>query len=176
MKYEIGDALFCATFESQKDYITCPDCGGTRTLKVILWDGTEYIINCAGCAAGYEPPRGWIRTYKRTPKVAIVTISGIEIKRDGLTEYRASLSENSCRILNEDELFADKAEAEVRAAELVKELEQKERDDIEKKEKPTRTWSWHVYYHRKQIRDAEKTIACATDKLNAAKRHVKSEK
>ncbi len=172
-KYNIGDSLYCASFDSMDNYIVCPECGGTKILKVILWDGTEYIIDCRGCAGGYDPPTGYIKTYKRTPKVEIVTISGMEINRNKPVEYRIQLSSCNYQILKEDELFVLKEDAEARAVVKAKEFEERELSEIEQKEKPTRSWAWHVHYHRKQIRDAEKTIARATDQLNAAKRHVK---
>lgn len=174
-KFKIGDTLYIATFNSTDNYIICPDCGGTKTLRVILWDGTEYIIDCQGCSAGYDPPIGYIRTYKRIPKVEVVTLSGMEINQNSPIEYRVRWSSYCYRTLKEDELFVLKEDAEAKAVVTAKELEEKELAEIEQKEKPTRSWAWHVHYHRKQIRDAEETIARATDQLNVAKRHIKAE-
>ena len=174
-KYKIGDSLYLATFNSESDYIICPECGGTKILRVILWDGTEHTIDCQGCSSGYNPPTGYVRVYKRIPKVEIIVISGMEINLGEPIEYRVSLSSCSTRILKEDELFLSKEGAEIKAVELVKEIEAQDKARIEQKEKPTRSWAWHVHYYRGQIRDAEATINRATDKLNAAKRHVKEE-
>ncbi len=176
-KFKIGDSLYCASFEMERIYVVCPDCGGTKTLRCILFDGTEYTIDCRGCASGYMPPTGRVVIHERKPKVDLGIIFGIEIN-DGTEEpieYRIKLGGSYARTLKENELFETKEAAYDRALELAKEYTLEEQERINKKEKDHRSWAWHVHYHRRQIRDAEKTIARATDQLNAAKRHVKEE-
>ena len=64
--------------------------------------------------------------------------------------------------------FETKEEAEVKALELAMEWNKEELERINRKEKNNRTWSWHVHYYRKMIRDKEKEITRAKEKLNVA--------
>lgn len=89
MKYEICQKLWLASWESSEDWVTCPDCGGTGRLRVTFHDETTVSIHCAGCAAGYEPPTGFVRVYNRHARALTVTITGVEV-RDGKTEWRTS--------------------------------------------------------------------------------------
>jgi hypothetical protein len=172
-KFKIGDSLYCVNRAQRGEHITCPECGGTRTLKVSLFDGTEYIIDCQGCAVGYDPPQGVILVYRIAAKIEKVTISGVKTEAGQTTEYRISLGPCVYRTFKENELFKTPEEAQPRANELICEQQEQEQGRINAKVKDHRSWAWHVHYYRQKIRDAEKAIAYATDQLDAAKRHVK---
>lgn len=163
--FNIGDKVWIAKVCNSEKWVTCPDCFGGKTLKVILGDGTELTIPCVGCAPGLEFPRGVIRQYEWGPSVEPSTITGMEITLKN-TEYHFS-----CWRIDAENVFATKEEAESRAAELAQTKAQEDAIAFQKKDKPTRDWAWHVHYHRRQIRDAEKTIAYAQAKLGIALTH-----
>jgi hypothetical protein len=76
-KYQIGDVVFTGSWKAREHWEKCPDCGGTRTLKVTLFDGTEYIIDCASCAHGYDPLRGTVRTFRYDAEVVELMVQGV---------------------------------------------------------------------------------------------------
>jgi rubredoxin len=157
-KYKIGEVVYAARFTMVEEWITCPDCGGTKTLKFIMFDGTEHLIDCSGCSLGYDPPTGTICIHTRSPKVDPVQINNIQADGDGF-KYNWT---------PEDQLFANRERAFAKAVEIAAEEDLKDSDRINNKEKPARTWSWHVHYYRKQIRDAKKRIEFAEARLNVA--------
>ena len=163
-KFNIDDKVwFAATYPIEKREV-CPDCFGKKVLTVILGDDSRVSIDCSGCSAGYEPPRGYIIYWEKSTKVRQVIINRVEIQVDKI-EYGFS---SSC-YTNEENLFFDKEDAEKRAKELAEIYNKEELDRISSKEKSNRTWAWNVHYYRKQIRDAENTIACYKAKLEASK-------
>ena len=172
MSYNIGDKVWYAGRTSTQEQVVCPECFGKKYLTVILGDDSKVTINCAGCASGYDPPRGYVTYYKQHIEVSQVTICKVEINPD-YVEYGFDSFGGGCRIAKDTDLFPTKEEAEIRAKELAEEWNKEKLAQIHRKEKNNRTWSWHVHYHRGQIRDAEKTIERSTAKLDAARTHVK---
>jgi ribosomal protein S27E len=154
MKYIRGQQLWRATFDAEETSVVCPECGGTRHIRVVLYDGTELAINCQGCARGFVPPTGFVPVYDRAPRAEAIIVTGFEVDGDK-TEYR---TDTTYRVL-EDDLYERQEDALAAAHALAARFDREERERVAKKEKPTRSWSWHVHYHRQQIREAEKSIA-----------------
>ena len=168
---KLGDHVWVSRAQGQRKRITCPECFGTGQLDILLRDGTKHSIDCAGCAAGYEPPKGWVELWEYEPSVELQTVTKIEQDIGHPPEYRAG---HFC--YKADEVFLTREEAVARAAKYAEEQTKEAEAKIFRKEKDTRTWAWHVHYHRKAIRDAEKSIEYHTKKLNAAKLQAKPEK
>lgn len=171
MKYEIGQEVWVATWEATTDYITCPDCGGTGRVRVIHHDDTEMSIECAGCSAGYEPPKGYVKVYVRHARAEQTKITGVEVS-NGKTEWRTAKS----WCLDEADIFLTEAEAMAAALLKAAKADAEEREKINAKEKPTRTWSWNAHYHRRQIKEAQRNLEYHTKKLAAANLKARSEK
>ncbi len=170
--FKIGDEVFHARVNWGHSSLICPDCFGTLGLQVTLGDGSEHTIACAGCASGFNPPTGRIHVYEYTPVVSRHIIAGLEIDERG-TRYK--IGGGGCySIFNEEDCFGFEWMAKERAEKLVAESKQKQIDDLQRKEKDTRSWAWHVHYYRKQIRDAKKDIERAEAKLNVALVKIKS--
>jgi len=173
--YSIGDKVWHASFKKTEEVVTCPECFGKKYLTVILGDTSRVTIDCAGCASGYDPPKGYVTHYKHDADVSLVNISKVEITSEYI-EYGINGNASWHYIAKDTELFTTKEEAEVRSKELSEEWNKEQLAKIHRKEKNNRTWSWHVHYYRKQIRDAEKTIEYAKAQLDAAKAHIAKEK
>lgn len=170
--YNIGDKVWHATCKTTLTKVTCPECFGKRYLTVILGDDSKVTIDCAGCASGYDPPKGYVTHYEHGADVSLVTIGRVEINPDHV-EYGFNRVGGCMNIAKDTELFSTKEEAEIRAKQLSEEWDKDQLTKIHQKEKHDHTWSWHVHYHRKQIKDAEKTIEYAKKKLDAARIHIK---
>lgn len=167
-KYKIGQKLWLATHDGEEISVTCPDCGGTGQIHCRLFDGTELSVECAGCTRGYHGPQGRLYLWARKPRASSVEIIGMEVEAGKIT-YRTSGSV----MTDEANLFLNQEDAVACAQEIAA---QHDSDDLARalnKEKPTRSWSWHVHYHRRCIRDAEKQIAYHAGKLNVAKLKAK---
>ena len=170
--YSIGDRVWHASHKTTIERITCPECFGKLYLTVILGDDSKVTIDCAGCASGYGPPKGYVTYYKHDADIILVTIDKVEISLD-YVEYGFNRVDGFMNIAKDTELFIIKEEAEIRAKELSEEWDKDQLAKIHQKEKHNHTWSWHVHYHRKQIRDAEKMIEYAKTKLDVAKTRTK---
>jgi len=174
--YNIGDKVWYAGRKSTTESVVCPECFGKKYLTVILGDDSQVTIDCAGCEpGGCQPPRGYMTYYKQDIKVSQVTICKIEIDPTGV-EYGYGEYNCGCHITKDTDIFDTEEEAEVRAKELAEQWNQEQLARIHQKEKNNRTWSWHVHYHRRQIRDAEETIERSKKKLDAATQHAKVSK
>ena len=167
MKYEVGQHAWWATCQTQEHFETCPDCGGTGRLRVTFHDETQVSIECRNCSAGYDPPTGRVKWYGRIPEAKMITISGFEFT-DGKASYHASLGPSSYYRIEEAELFLTEDAAKARADELAAQHDAAERARIMTREKDTKSWAWNASYHRRCIKDAEKTIAYHTAKLAVA--------
>jgi hypothetical protein len=170
MKYKIGDKVWYAQRKAFSKSVVCPDCFGKKYLTVIKGDDSQVTIDCAGCASGYLPPKGYILYWGQEPDVCEKTISKIEF--DGI-KYVYGF--DGCYSADEDTFFRKESDALIKAGALCREHEQQELARINMKEKNNRTWSWNASYHRRQIKEAERQIEYHTAKLNAAKKHIKEE-
>jgi len=165
---KLGDNVWVASIERYTESILCLECFGKKSLTVILGDDSRVEIPCVGCACGYDPPTGFMSHAQYKPDVRRETIIRIEVEPDKI-EY---LTQNS-HLFKDSEVFDTEEEAEKRAIILMNEHNEEEKKRMYCKERPSRTWAWNVHYHRKQIRDAEKTIAYASEKLGIAKLKAK---
>ena len=170
MRYKIGDTAWRAAWDSAQDWITCPDCAGHKFGTVILGSGEQHTIDCGSCGLGYNPPTGRIVVYKRNPTAERVTITGAELSKDGV-EYRTSGS----YCVKDEDLFDTFVGALARAAVRCAEIDQAERDRILQKEKPARTWAFHVSYHRREAKRHRQEAERHEAKLAVARAKVKEE-
>lgn len=165
-KYEFGQEIWYVDTSSKERYITCVDCFGKRYLTVILGDDTVLTVPCETCKE-----RGWsdyssgiLVVYDCIATPAQGTINRIEFRRDSTIEYGVEGRYS----LDEAEIFLNREDAEILAKQVEQEKTAESENKYKNKEKDTRSWSWHVTYHRKQIEDAKRTIEYATKKLNYA--------
>jgi hypothetical protein len=168
MKYKIGDKVWYARRKSEQKTIECPDCFGQRFLTVIKGDLSQVTIDCAGCASGYEPPKGYI-TYHES----VVGVSEVTIDRKEETSKGVTYGFNGCYNAEETEMFDTKEGAEARALELSVKYNQEKLDEINRKAKHDRTWSWHVTYHRREIKRLREQLVYHSSKLDVAKARAK---
>lgn len=168
LRFEIGQEVWVASFESEAEYLTCPDCGGTKHIRCVLFDGSEVAIPCEGCRRGYEPPDGTVRVYRRRANAIPATVTGVEIY-EGVAEWRTTHT-----YAKDEDVFATRDKALARAEVKAADADREERGRVLTKEKPTKSWAWHVHYHRKSIRDAEKNIAYHQSRLDYARTQAKA--
>jgi len=171
MKYEIGQQVWYAGWESSPARIVCPDCDGEGRIRVLLPDDSIVSIDCTACQRGYERPSGYLECYDRKAVAKLVTITGLEIS-DGKTHWKTSESYRT----DEAELFDNEVDAFAAAKVKAEEDDREERARIGRKHKDTRSWAWNAHYHRICIKDAQRQIEYHTSKLAVASLKAKAEK
>jgi hypothetical protein len=171
MKYEIGQQVWYAGWESSPARIVCPDCAGEGRIRVLLPDDSMVSVNCVACQRGYDRPSGYIECYDRHAVAKLVTITGVEMD-SGKTEWKTSESYRT----SEDDLFDNEVDAYAAAKVKAEEADREERERIGKKHKDTRSWAWNAHYHRAEIKRAEENIKYHTAKLAVASLKAKEEK
>jgi hypothetical protein len=142
--FNIDDRVWLATFNRKPKCVSCPDCGGTKTLRVTLFDGQSFDIACQGCARGYEPPSGQVQLIEWAASAERKTIVGVQVRKDQPPSYHFDGGQFDDRGYT----FATEAEAIAKAEELRQEHEDDENRRILAKTKDHRSWAWHVHYHR----------------------------
>jgi hypothetical protein len=174
--FKIGDTVFQSEYSRQEKFVTCPDCLGTKRIKVVLGDGTEISIECVGCnPGGYNPPMGLIRQYEYGVEVKKRQVTGV---KETLTEIEYELDKfNSCyRRGTNNDTFATEEEAIAHGESEKKIHEDKENKRMMAKTKDARSWAWNATYHRNQIRHLEKELEYQRAKAVICKAHVRESK
>lgn len=174
-KYTIGSIVWWATTETERKYIQCSDCFGKKYIKVELADDDKTVLTipCEGCTRGYEWPSGLIETWEAVVSVKTASITGVNLDHEGV-EYRSATSSTSSYILKEEDLFENEDEAKARAEVIAAERTEAEAARHRNKLKPTKSWAWHVTYHRNCLKRAEKEVEYHTSQMNHAKTLAKA--
>lgn len=169
MTFKIGDKVWYARAGRYETQILCPDCEGSRRVRVIFANNEETSIDCGGCSRGYEGSSGTITEYKFKADVHQTTIDGVDQYRNKTT-YKVNGNEymNCYYSFDEKDIFGTEEEAVKRCQELIKEEVDIERDRLLRKEKDSKTWAWNASYHRKNIKNAERDLAYHRAKLAIA--------
>jgi len=176
-KYQIGDVVWTGKWKSYEKWEKCPDCGGTKTLRVILFDDSEYIIPCETCELGYEGPYGAVRHYAYHATARELVVQGMELgcfsDEKDIWQYKLGLEGSCYRQVPEHELFLDEQSALNFALAKGREMEIKEAARVLIKDKPEKSWAWHVTYHRREIKEAERRLEHSTRALGIAREKAK---
>lgn len=162
-KYKVGNVVYRATYGKTETWITCPDCGGTKRVTVILHDGTEIKIECGGCnPGGYEGSRGIIRQYEWKPEAQKHTVTGFKVSSHDGVEYeldrRGGDVVSSYWTGNEETVFATEQEAIAASEALRVEHEAEENKHYLAKTKDHKSWAWNASYHRREIKELERRL------------------
>lgn len=172
--YKLGEVLYRATIQRSETEVSCPDCFGRRHLVVILGDDSRVTIACSTCSRGYEPPRGFVKVEVIGAVVESVIVSKIEQESNNGASV-VFYSGNGFYRVSADDLFTNVETAQVRADTLALEYQQDQRERAKRKEKDGKTWAWHVTYHRRGIKDAQRQLEHHTGRLTVALEHKKGE-
>ena len=182
-KYQVGDIVWTGEWKPRNELVLCPDCGGTKTLRVILFDGTEYVLECDTCGQrAWHGPTGYVQTYRYAATAIELMVKGLSsdcFGRDTGWQYSlgAEHSATCCRSsVPESEIFLDEQAALEFAYAKGRQLAINSDAQFVMKEKPNKKWSWHVSYHRQTIARLEKDLAYHRRKLQIARDKAKEDK
>lgn len=163
-KYEVGQKVWVADWQSCKVYEPCPDCLGSKVWHVTTGGGEEFEIMCQTCRAGYGST-GKIESYRRTVTPYQGTIGSIEVHTGGDYDgehVKYMLEETGVgtgRVWPERKLCLTCAEAERIAQAEIEALEIKDREDRERRAKNQKNDIFYVRRRAQRLRDElEKVI------------------
>lgn len=157
--FSIGDKVFKARYGRNEKWVTCPDCLGSKRVKVVLGDGTEVSIECGGCyPGGIDPSLGRIRQYEFSTEVHQHTVTGVCMHG---TEVKYELDNfGSCSYWTGDDkdTFATREEALADGERQKQEHQDAENKRWMAKTKDHRSWAWNATYHRKCAKEAQRQV------------------
>lgn len=173
-EYIIGDMVWWAHADTKHVTKDCPVCFRSRKVTVILGDGEHVETPCDFCGKGYEGPRGYIEEYEWVAAVKQVTIDRKEVHESN-GERKIDYYNGQYQTLESNDIFAEKTGADARILEKIAEHEvEVARNIAVRKEYNTKSYSWHVGYHRREIKKAEKSIEWNSKKVTAMKALAKT--
>lgn len=163
-EYKIGDKVWWASCENKQVEIGCPICFGKKEVVLILGNGQHVKTDCDYCVSGFESPKGFTTEYQRVSGVKEVAITGKEIienEEGRKIEYRYQNY-----ILDNQNTFSTKEEAENRVNQLIEEHEQYEADrNIHRIRKNQSKHSWKIGYYKKRLKEAQREIELYSKKI-----------
>jgi hypothetical protein len=162
LRFEIGDVAYAAMIVPKPENVVCPDCGGTRRIKVTLFDWTMHELECEFCRRGYEGAVGYIETKTCIPKAKSVILNGVSVNGEHADWYTNE------GVFADYDMFETLEAAFARALDKEKEFEEEEKRRMTRKYNSKRSWAWHVGYYRREIREAEARIKYAKERLGYA--------
>lgn len=163
--FAIGTILWWTGNGYHSKTITCPECCGTKLVKLTLGNGEQYEIDCGGCWVGCDPPRGFIEiNYTKYEPRHFECVSVEAAGADGF-RYRDHFG-NSVKVAD---LFTDENAC---AAECVRMNERHEIYSLDgqirnRSESARKKCAWSVHYWRRQRADLVKQIARIDERLRA---------
>lgn len=172
-EYNINDTVWIAQCGQKEVRHYCPVCYGQLFVTLILGNGDEIRTPCDYCGKGYEGPKGYVLEYEWVAEARQVTISN-KTKReiDGKTEYDFSSYDAYFH-----EAYDTKEEAEAKTLENIKNHKEDERKNIEwRKSHNHKTYSWHVGYSLKEIKEAKRKLDWHNARVIFMKNRSKPEK
>ena len=156
-EYKIGDKVWWAHCNTREVAHDCPVCFRKKKVVVILGDGTHIETDCDYCGKGYEGPKGYEKEWEWVAAPELVTIDGINIsENNGVREVRYSYCNYS---FDNEDVFDTEEEARKRCEERSAEHEKQQRQNkYARAQSSHKSFSWHVGYSRKCIKDAQRQI------------------
>ena len=175
--FSIGQKVFMADYTKHEKWITCPDCGGSKHVLVILHDKTEVTIECGGCdPGGYQPSTGMIRQYQWEVQTREHTVTAIKTSTTGV-EYDLDNRGTGWYCTGTGEtVFATKEEALVHGETLRQTHEDDENHRLLSKTKDDQSWKRNAAYHRHWIAQLERKLEYHRTKVQVCTDRQRTEK
>lgn len=168
--FAIGQPLWWIGSGYQEEWITCPECAGTRVITMIQGNGEQFAIECAACSLGWEPARGAVKRtfyqHKPTPFIPKrVDISGGEIHYS-----EASPDASGYSFAYVKDLFASEVACADRCAELNEErTKAAEEQALAQLASKRKNLAWSVHYWGGQVKALERDLERVRTRLGACK-------
>lgn len=171
-EYNIGDTVWWATGGIREVRHECPVCYGKCCVTLILGNDDHVQTPCDYCGKGFEGPRGYVIEREYTTEVKEIVLSGKEIRET--TAGRSVEYRHNSYILYDGIICDTKEGAEIERQKIadahkISELERLQRG----KDNNVKSYAWHVGYHQRQLKDAQRQIDYHSKKITYMKEKVK---
>lgn len=156
-EYKIGDKVWWAHCDTREVAYDCPVCFRKKKVTIILGDGSLIETPCDYCGKGYEGPKGYEKEWEWVAAPELITIDGVSVdERDGERNVRYSHCNYS---LYPEDVYDTQEEAQKRCEERSAEhAEQQKQNKHARAQSSHKSFSWHVGYSRKKIKELEREI------------------
>lgn len=168
--YPLGVSLWYTGGPHREEWVECPECCGTKVIELVLGNGQRFSLDCRCCQSGYEDPRGVIKRtafeYRPVPFLPLrVTIFGSEVS------YSESPPEASCySSVDSKHLFTSKEECQAKCEAMNAEHAAAEAEAIvHRRGRARKDLAWSAHYWGSQVRQLEKELAKARERLTKCK-------
>jgi hypothetical protein len=157
--FNIGDTVFKVRYEKREQWVTCPDCLGSKHVKMILGDGTEVVIECGGCdPGGYRPSVGAIKQYEYETVVNEHQVTGVNVRANEIGYELDNFGTGGYWTGTDKDTFGTRGEAQADGERQRLEHQAEENRRWMAKTKDHKSWAWNATYHRRCIKDHERQL------------------
>lgn len=157
--FKLGDKVFKASYERREKWVVCPDCLGSKHLKVTLGDGSEVTIECGGCdPGGFEASTGRIRQYDYVTEIKEYTVTGVNLRAEEVGYELNNFGHGSYYTGTNKDVLGTKEEALAEGERQRLEHEAAENKRWMAKTKDHKSWAWNASYHRRCAKKAEQEL------------------
>lgn len=159
--FKIGDVYYRPISAPRQTTITCPICAGKLCITVILGSGEQLLVECDACGTGLSRPNGKLTEWNQDPATELFEIASITSFHNGNWGVK-STSGSTCDFSDLETFEVDALRVATKRSEEVCERNMGVR--LHRK-KETKKAGWSIQYHRKCIKDAERTIEWHQSKI-----------
>jgi len=175
-KFRIGQTVYKAGTTNKATTMLCPVCAGNQKVLLVLGNGDEVAIDCDYCSReSADMPLGYIRgPYEISPDVRELWIHGIKMTLRAV-QYTEG-TDNAYSTYDEDELFGTYEEALEACAKLVAFRQKKDEEELARKFKIDKSYSWNVGHAMQQLVNLERQKIYYEKKIEILGKHVRGKK
>lgn len=156
----IGDRVWVARAGTTQMERPCRVCDGRLRVTLILGSGEQVAVECAYCSRGFEGSVGVEPYYAWEATAAHYTVTGIEVLRNEQGEVVRYQSGGARAYTTFDaaDCYATYDDAVASGARLVAQHEAEQEEQMSRKEKDRRSYSWNAGYHLREAEKARKQV------------------
>ena len=181
-KYKIGQPVWVARTTRVANKVLCPVCFGKKVVVLILGDDSQVELECDNCSKGFMPPTGHVdgdwQWKARVDEAGVITGVRVDTSKDKTEVLYWFNQGGGCTVgHNEEDLGVTYEETLSIALEhAIKRQTEENRKAREEKEKPHKSYSWHVGYHLRKAAQASAEYTRHTEKAKFMETKVRKPK
>jgi hypothetical protein len=181
--FAIGSKVWWVGPGYKTEWVTCPECAGTRLITMRLGNGEEFQIACQTCGSGYDVSRGVIEHTIVGYEPVEVTLTKVQFSCDK-PYYEGDGAELFLKEghifhyhLEADSLFLNREECAIECAK--RRIEQQKNDDdnwLGRCKSKRRDMAWSVTYWKRQRADLLRQLEAVEKRLGLCIEREKAKK
>lgn len=166
LPFALGVTVWHAAYGCESWWVDCPECLGTRKLRVSIATGEEYELECRACQDGYEPARGKVKKYEHRFTPTLFTPNRFRIEGEEIWYSESSPDANSYSNTPAHDLFVDKGACAARCDEENKRLDKEKADqELRNLMHKRKDYAWSVHYWRSELNRKRRDVELIEKRL-----------